>query len=105
MSVVLSTAQREQAGSDSYNRFEYQAHWIVYHIINQLEKKPKCIVFCEFHDDMAQLADGDGSQFEFIRLKQKKIMMIGLYLSFRKERSAKTDLIRNLFLVLYFITF
>ena len=72
MSVVLGTAQREQAGSDSYNRFEYQAHWIVYHIINQLEKKPKCIVFCEFHDDMAQLADGDGSQFEFYQIKTKE---------------------------------
>ncbi len=34
MGLVLNTAQREQAGSDSYNRFEYQAHWIVYHIIN-----------------------------------------------------------------------
>ena len=44
MSVVLGTAQREQAGSDSYNRFEYQAHWIVYHIINQLVKKAK--VYC-----------------------------------------------------------
>lgn len=72
MSLVLNTAQREQAGSDSYNRFEYQAHWIVYHIINQLEKKPKCIVFCEFHDDMAQLSDGEGSQFEFYQIKTKE---------------------------------
>jgi len=41
----------------------------------------------------------------FIKLKQKKTMMIGLYLSFQKEKSAKMDLIRNLFLALYFTTF
>lgn len=33
MSKVLTVEQREQAGSDSYNRFEYQVHWIVCHII------------------------------------------------------------------------
>ena len=38
MSNVLTVEQREQAGSDSYNRFEYQVHWIVYHIdISELE--------------------------------------------------------------------
>ena len=35
MSKVLTTEQREQAGSDSYNRFEYQVHWIVCHIIGK----------------------------------------------------------------------
>lgn len=28
MSKVLTVEQREQAGSDSYNRFEYQVHWM-----------------------------------------------------------------------------
>lgn len=28
MSSVLIVEQREQAGSDSYNRFKYQVHWI-----------------------------------------------------------------------------
>lgn len=48
MSIVLNTEQREQAGSDSYNRFEYQAHWIVYHIINQLEKTQSALFFVSF---------------------------------------------------------
>ena len=38
MSIVLTTEQREQAGSDSYNRFEYQVHWIVCHIIGKLQE-------------------------------------------------------------------
>ncbi len=37
MGKVLELEQREQAGSSSYNRFEYQVHWIVCHIIGQLE--------------------------------------------------------------------
>lgn len=52
MSSVLTVEQREQAGSDSYNRFEYQVHWIVCHIIGKLQEDAECIVFCEFHDDM-----------------------------------------------------
>lgn len=73
MNTVLNTPQREQAGSDSYNRFEYQVHWIVFHIVNQLERNPKCkcIIFCEYHDDMAQLKDGKGSPFEFYQIKTK----------------------------------
>ena len=72
MDRVLNTPQREQAGSESYNRFEYQVHWIVFHIVNQLEENPKCIIFCEYHDDMAQLKDGIDGEFEFYQIKTKK---------------------------------
>ena len=41
MSSVLTVEQREQAGSDSYNRFEYQVHWIVCHIIGKLQEDEK----------------------------------------------------------------
>ncbi len=43
MSIVLTTEQREQAGSDSYNRFEYQVHWIVCHIFCGLKLKLQCV--------------------------------------------------------------
>ena len=43
MSIVLTTEQREQAGSDSYNRFEYQIHWIVCHIIGKLQDNTECM--------------------------------------------------------------
>ena len=55
MSSVLIVEQREQAGSDSYNRFGYQVHWIVCHIIGKLQEDAECIVFCEFHDDMGKI--------------------------------------------------
>lgn len=71
MSKVLTTKQREQAGSDSYNRFEYQVHWIVCHIIGKLQEESECIVFCEFHDDMAEFSPSN-HQYQFFQIKTKE---------------------------------
>lgn len=71
MSTVLSQPQREQAGSDSYNRFEYQVHWIVCHIISKLQNDAECIVFCEFHDDLAEFSP-DNQQYQFFQIKTKE---------------------------------
>ena len=71
MSSVLTVEQREQAGSDSYNRFEYQVHWIVCHIIGKLQEDAECIVFCEFHDDMAEFSP-DNQQYQFFQIKTKE---------------------------------
>ena len=71
MSIVLTVEQREQAGSDSYNRFEYQVHWIVCHIIGKLQDDAECIVFCEFHDDMAEFSP-DNQQYQFYHIKTKE---------------------------------
>ena len=70
MSIVLDTEQREQAGSDSYNRFEYQVHWIVCHVIDQMSFGNDCIVFCEYHDDMAEFSSKT-DQFQFYQIKTK----------------------------------
>ena len=70
-SRVLTIEQREQAGSDSYNRFEYQVHWIVCHIIGKLQEDAECIVFCEFHDDMAEFSPND-QQYQFFQIKTKE---------------------------------
>lgn len=71
MSCVLTVEQREQAGSDSYNRFEYQVHWIVCHIIGKLQEGAECIVFCEFHDDMAEFSP-NSQQYQFFQIKTKE---------------------------------
>ncbi len=54
MEQILNSDLREQAGSNSFNRFDYQAHWIVYHMINEYKRGSEFFVFCEFHDDMAK---------------------------------------------------
>ena len=71
MRSVLTVEQREQAGSDSYNRFEYQVHWIVCHIIGKLQEDAECIVFCEFHDDMAEFSPNN-QQYQFFQIKTKE---------------------------------
>lgn len=71
MSRVLTMEQREQAGSNSYNRFEYQVHWIVCHIISKLRDDAECIVFCEFHDDMAEFSPNN-QQYQFYQIKTKE---------------------------------
>jgi len=51
---VLTSSLREQAGANSFNRFDYQAHWIVYHMIKEYKKGLEFLIICEFHDDMAK---------------------------------------------------
>ncbi|MBU5262759.1 dsDNA nuclease domain-containing protein [Bacillus atrophaeus] len=45
---IIESELREQAGSDSYKRFEYQVHWAVYYMIKQLKVHSNFYVFCEF---------------------------------------------------------
>lgn len=68
MKNILESDLREKAGSDSYNRFEYQAHWIVYHMIQEYKNNKEYIIFCEFHDDMAK-SNIDGDNTEFFQIK------------------------------------
>ena len=71
LSITLQTTQREQAGSDTYNRYEYQVHWIVCQIVSRLGSNPDCIIFCEYHDDMAELADPSKNIFQYYQVKTK----------------------------------
>lgn len=67
---VLSSKLREQAGSDTYNRFEYQVHWIAYHMIKEYKKGNEFLILCEFHDDMVKGADKENPQsLEFYQIK------------------------------------
>lgn len=96
MSSVLTVEQREQAGSDSYNRFEYQVHWIVCHIIGKLQEDAECIVFCEFHDDMAEFSPNN-QQYQFFQKKKKKILLTGLLRKCLKGKRKKVVATKNLF--------
>lgn len=68
MKRILATELREQAGSESYNRFEYQAHWIVYHMIDEYKFNKEFLILCEFHDDMAK-TDEENNCTEFFQIK------------------------------------
>lgn len=67
---VLSSKLREQAGSDTYNRFEYQVHWIAYHMIKEYKKGNEFLILCEFHDDMVKGGNSENPQdLEFYQIK------------------------------------
>lgn len=70
MCNLLTKPQREQAGSDSYNRFEYQVHWIVCHIIEKLDDNKECVVLCEYVDDVTDYFPND-EQCDFFQIKTK----------------------------------
>ncbi|WP_318507851.1 dsDNA nuclease domain-containing protein [Bacillus sp. T3] len=70
MKNILVTQLREKAGSDSYNRYEYQAHWIVYHMLDNFQKQKEFLIFCEFHDDMAESENTSSPNcMEFFQVK------------------------------------
>lgn len=104
MSRVLTTEQREQAGSDSYNRFEYQVHWIVCHIIGKLQEDAECIVFCEFHDDMAEYSP-DNKQYQFFQIKTKEDSFDWTIAEMSKKEKKKTGGYKKSFLGFIFYNY
>lgn len=104
MSTVLSTPQREQAGSDSYNRFEYQVHWIACHIIDQLKEEAACIIFCEFHDDMAKFSI-EKQAYQFYQIKTKDDVSDWSVVELSKREKKKSGGYKKSFLGFVFFNF
>lgn len=104
MSVVLCTEQREQAGSDSYNRFEYQVHWIVCHVIDQMSLGSECIVFCEYHDDMAEFSV-ENRRFKFYQIKTKENLSDWSIAELTKREKRKAGGLKKSFLGFIFYNF
>ena len=96
MSKVLDTNQRAQAGSDSYNRFEYQVHWIVYHFIENFKNEKMCTVFCEYHDDMAEFSPNN-QQYQFFQIKTKEDSSDWTIAEMSKGKRKKVVATKNLF--------
>ena len=70
MNKILSAELREQAGSNSFNRFDYQVYWIVYHMINEYKRGSEFYIFCEFHDDFTKTDLTDNPNcVEFFQIK------------------------------------
>lgn len=105
MSNVLRRSQREQSGSDSYNRFEYQTHWIVYHVINQLNQGSEGIVFCEFHDDMSQSNSGLDDKYSFYQIKTKEKKKEWTLSEISKRERKKDGTLKKSFLGYIFYSF
>ncbi|QZA78689.1 DUF4297 domain-containing protein [Deefgea tanakiae] len=67
----LATAQRETAGAQTFEKYEYQYHWALCRILGAHENSDDYVVFIELHEDVVLATSTDESiaRFEFNQIK------------------------------------
>lgn len=106
MKKILSSELREQAGSNSFNRFDYQAHWIVYHMLSEYKKNSQFLIFCEYHDDMAKVTDLENPTCaEFFQIKTTEKYSKWTLSRLTSTSTKKSGGIKNSFLGFIFYNF
>jgi len=67
---LLAIPQRENAGSRSSNRFEYQQVWAFNHMLDMLKEDTDFLLFMELHDDVIVLESTSKSELvDFYQIK------------------------------------
>ncbi|MDC9606371.1 DUF4297 domain-containing protein [Xenorhabdus griffiniae] len=71
MDNPLASPQRESAGADSYDRFEYQYHWALCQAFSAYKDAKDFAVFMEYHEDViiADSLDKEKVKFKFNQVK------------------------------------
>lgn len=82
----LAAAQRETAGAQTFEKYEYQYHWALCRILGAHENSDDYVVFIELHEDvvLATSTDESVARFEFNQVKnvsatpwnQKKLISV-----------------------------
>lgn len=67
----LAAAQRERAGAQTFEKYEYQYHWALCRILGAHENSNDYVVFIELHEDVVLATSTDESlaRFEFNQVK------------------------------------
>lgn len=67
----LAVAQREAAGAQTFEKYEYQYHWALCRILGAHEHFDDYVVFIELHEDvvLATSTDESAARFEFNQIK------------------------------------
>lgn len=70
----LAAAQRETAGAQTFEKYEYQYHWALCRILGAHEDADDYVVFVELHEDvvLATSTDESVARFEFNQVKNVK---------------------------------
>ncbi|MGG1643666.1 dsDNA nuclease domain-containing protein [Paenibacillus sp. NRS-1782] len=106
MQNILASELREQAGSNSFNRFDYQAHWIVHHMIIEFKKNSQFLVICEFHDDMTKVSDIQNPNCaEFFQIKTTAQYKKWSLPYLTKTTTKRSGAVKNSFLGFLFYNF
>ncbi|WP_028601773.1 DUF4297 domain-containing protein [Ottowia thiooxydans] len=67
----LAAAQRERAGAQTFEKYEYQYHWALCRILGAHENSDEYVVFIELHEDvvLATSTNETLARFEFNQVK------------------------------------
>lgn len=67
----LAAAQRETAGAQTFEKYEYQYHWALCRILGAHEDSDDYVVFIELHEDvvLATSTNESAARFEFNQVK------------------------------------
>ncbi|MEI7267163.1 DUF4297 domain-containing protein [Pectobacterium versatile] len=84
----LASPQRESAGADSYDRFEYQYHWALYQAFSAYSTTKDFAVFMEYHEDVIIADSLDKAKVKFT-FNQVKANASGSYTTNNLTKRAK----------------
>ncbi|MFV1448602.1 DUF4297 domain-containing protein [Maribacter sp. HS] len=70
----LLAAQREKAGSETFEKYSYQYHWALYRVLNNHIETDEYAVFVELHEDVvvSNSLNSSKAKFEFNQVKTTK---------------------------------
>lgn len=94
----LFVPQRENAGSKTYEKYQYQYHWALYRIIEEHKKEKEYAVFVECHEDvvLADSLNSDLAKFEFNQVKAQNLpITTNSLIKLKNEKSVLGKLIGN----------
>ena len=67
--LVVNTPEPEAAGSRTQNRFDYQNHWAICHLLELHERGINFILAVECHDDVLEILPDASKRLNFYQIK------------------------------------
>ena len=88
----LVTRPRENSGSRSANRFDFQRDWSLCHLLELHDKGGEYVMVFEHHDDLATLdSEADPQKIKLVQIKKdERKRFLETSRSCKKENSEKT---------------
>lgn len=71
MENPLNAPQREKAGSYTFDKYDFQYHWALYRVIDDIAESRNFAIIIEYHEDViiSDSLDAQNARFEFNQVK------------------------------------
>lgn len=70
--IIVNTPESEDAGSRTQNRFDYQSHWAICHLLELHEEGVDFVLAAECHDDVLEILPDAPKRLNFYQIKTTK---------------------------------